>query len=47
MWALKLLLIPVIAYLAILALIYFAQTSLLFPARMVQGTGQLPPGARV
>jgi pimeloyl-ACP methyl ester carboxylesterase len=45
MWALKLLLIPVIAYLATLALIYFAQTSLLFPARMVQGTGQLPPGA--
>jgi pimeloyl-ACP methyl ester carboxylesterase len=45
MWALKLLLIPLVAYLAILALLYFAQTSLLFPARMVQGTGGLPPAA--
>ena len=40
MWALKLLLIPLFLYLAVLAAIYFAQTSLLFPARMVQ---PMPP----
>jgi len=45
MWALKLLLIPLVAYLAILALLYFAQTSLLFPARMVPASGPLPSGA--
>ena len=46
MWALKLLLIPLVAYLAILALIYFAQTSLLFPARLAGPTSAaVPPSA--
>jgi len=40
MWALKLLLIPLLLYLAVLVAIYFAQTALLFPARMVQ---PMPP----
>ena len=45
MWALKLLLLLALIYAAIVAAFYFAQTSLIFPARMVQGAGPLPPGA--
>ena len=45
MWALKLLLVPALIYLAIVAAIYFAQTSIIFPAKAVQGAGPLPPGA--
>ncbi len=45
MWALKLLLIPLLIYVAILVAIYVAQTSLIFPANAVQGAGPLPPGA--
>ena len=40
---LKILLLPILAYLAILAAIYFGQTALLFPTRMVGGA--LPPTA--
>ncbi|HEY0112921.1 MAG TPA: alpha/beta hydrolase [Allosphingosinicella sp.] len=46
MWALKLLLIPIFLYLAILVALYFGQTSMIFPARAVQGAGPLPPGAQ-
>ena len=42
---LKLLLIPVFLYLAILALIFVFQARLLFPAGAVGGAGPLPPGA--
>ena len=42
---LKLLLLLPLAYAAILLAFFFAQTSLIFPARMVQGAGPLPPGA--
>ncbi len=42
---LKLLLIPLLLYFAIVAAFWFAQTSLIFPARLVQGAGPLPPGA--
>ena len=45
MWALKLLLVPILVYLAILAAIYLAQTSIIFPAKAVGGAGPLPPGA--
>ncbi|HYE28823.1 MAG TPA: alpha/beta fold hydrolase [Allosphingosinicella sp.] len=41
----KLLLVPAILYLTILAVLFFWQTSLLFPAKMVQGPGPLPPGS--
>jgi len=41
----KLLLIPVFLYLAVLVVLFFAQGSLVFPARMVQGAGPLPPGS--
>ncbi len=37
MWALKLLLIPILFYLAFLGAIYFGQTALLFPTRLPQG----------
>jgi hypothetical protein len=43
MW--KLLLLPFLLYLAVLAALWFAQGSLLFPTRAVQSTGPLPPGA--
>ena len=43
MW--KLLLLPAILYLVVLAVLWFAQGSLLFPAGAVQGAGALPPGA--
>jgi hypothetical protein len=43
MW--KLLLIPVFLYLAVLALLFFAQGALIFPARSVQGAGPLPAGS--
>lgn len=42
MW--KLLLIPVLLYLAVAAALWFYQGSLLFPAHAVQGAGALPPG---
>jgi uncharacterized protein len=45
MWALKLLLVPILLYVAIVAAIYFAQTSIIFPAKAVGGAGPLPPGA--
>jgi hypothetical protein len=45
MWVLKLLLIILLVYVALVATFYFAQTSLIFPTRMVQGAGPLPPGA--
>lgn len=45
MGALKFILIfALLAYLAVLALIFFAQTSIFFPTRMVQGAGPLPAG---
>jgi pimeloyl-ACP methyl ester carboxylesterase len=43
MW--KLLLLPLILYLAVCAWLFFAQSSLIFPARMVGGAGPLPAGA--
>jgi pimeloyl-ACP methyl ester carboxylesterase len=42
---LKLLLIPILFYLAILALAFAFQARLLFPAGAVGGAGALPPGA--
>ena len=45
MWALKLLLIPVLFYLAILLGIYFGQTALLFPRGMAGGA--LPAAQRL
>lgn len=41
---LKLLLIPILLYLLILAGLFFAQTSILFPAHMAGGTFPLPRG---
>jgi len=41
----KLLLLPILLYLAVVAAVYFAQTMLLFPTSMVQGAGPLPAGA--
>jgi hypothetical protein len=43
MW--KLLLIPVLLYLAICAVAFFAQTGLLFPARLALPAGPPPPSA--
>ena len=43
MW--KLLLIPLILYFAVAAALYFAQTSVLFPARLVTPSGPPPPTA--
>jgi len=45
MWALKLLLVPILIYVAIVAAIYFTQTWIIFPAKGVAGAGPLPPGA--
>ncbi len=45
MWALKLLLVPILLYVAIVAAVYFAQTSIIFPAKAVGGAGPLPPAA--
>ena len=42
MWLWALLLVPVLVYAAILALIYFAQTSLLFPVQSVGSPGPMP-----
>ena len=44
MWKL-LLLLPVLLFLALLAALYFAQGSLVFPARLAGGTRSLPPGS--
>jgi uncharacterized protein len=41
----KLLLIPVVAYLALLALIFFAQTAILFPVRLAVSSGPPPASA--
>jgi pimeloyl-ACP methyl ester carboxylesterase len=38
-------LFAVLAYLAIAAALYFSQTSIIFPARLVPPAGPLPPGA--
>jgi pimeloyl-ACP methyl ester carboxylesterase len=46
MWALKLLLIPAGLYLLAIAFLFFAQTSLVFPARHVGPAGALPPEAQ-
>lgn len=43
MW--KLLLIPVFLYVAVLAVLFFAQGALLFPTSSVQGAGPLPDGS--
>jgi uncharacterized protein len=45
MWLWTLLLIPVLGYLAILALVYFSQTAMLFPTRAVLPAGPLPATA--
>ena len=45
-WPLKILLFLVLAYVLVLAAIFFAQTSLLFPARFAQASGPLPRTAR-
>ena len=41
----KLLLVPVVLYVAVLLVLFFAQTALIFPARMVGGAGPLPSGS--
>lgn len=43
MWSL--LLVPALAYLLILAVLFFAQTALIFPVGQVGAAGGLPPGA--
>jgi hypothetical protein len=43
MW--KLLLVPLVLYLAVLAALWWFQGSMLFPAHAVEGAGALPPGA--
>ena len=45
-WPLKILIFFALAYVLVLAAIFFAQTSLLFPARFAQASGPLPPVAR-
>lgn len=45
MWALKLLLLLVLAYAAILTAFFFAQTALIFPAQSVWDPAPLPPAA--
>ena len=40
-----LLILAVLGYIAIAAAMFFAQTSIFFPARMVPPAGRLPPGA--
>jgi hypothetical protein len=45
MWPLKLLLVAIIAYLAILALVWGLQSRILFPTGMVPPADPLPPGA--
>ena len=45
MWALKILLVLGLVYAAVVAAIFFAQTSIIFPSRMVEGAGPPPPGA--
>ncbi len=45
MWVLKILLFAGLAYAAVLALVFFAQTSLLFPTRMAGSSGPLPVGS--
>jgi hypothetical protein len=41
----KLLLVPLVLYAGVAAALFFAQARLLFPTRMVQGAGALPPGS--
>jgi uncharacterized protein len=45
MWSVKLLLIPLIFYVAVVALLFVLQGWILFPARMAGGAGPLPPVA--
>lgn len=45
MWAIKLLAIITLAYVIILGAVFAFQTSLLFPTRLVGGSGPLPAGA--
>lgn len=45
MW--KLLLVPVLIYLAVAGYVFFAQTSLLFPAHLALPAGPLPPSAEM
>jgi pimeloyl-ACP methyl ester carboxylesterase len=45
MWAVKLLLIPLVFYLALIALLFVLQTWILFPARMAGPPGRPPPAA--
>ncbi len=45
MWAVKLLLFLAIAYLLVLGLVFFAQTALLFPTRMVAAAAPLAAGS--
>ena len=45
MWWKLLILTPLVIYIAIAALMYFAQTSLLFPASQVAPAGPPPPGS--
>ena len=45
MWVFKILLFAALAYAVVLVLIFFAQTSLLFPTGMVGASGPLPAGS--
>lgn len=45
MWWKLLLLLPAFLYLAIVAVLFFAQTAMVFPASRVQGAEPLPPGS--
>jgi pimeloyl-ACP methyl ester carboxylesterase len=45
MWVLKILLFAALAYAVVVALIFFAQTALLFPTRMAGASGPLPAGS--
>jgi pimeloyl-ACP methyl ester carboxylesterase len=47
MWTIKLLLIPLFLYLAVVALVFAFQARILFPAAQVPPAGPLPPGAEL
>lgn len=46
MWLWTLLLLPLLAYLAILVIVYVSQTAMLFPARLALPAGPPPPSAQ-
>src|SRR3546814_139276 len=46
MWFVKLRIVGAVAYLLVLAAVFFFQTALLFPARLAGPSGPLPAGAR-